>query len=710
MTDGAMDAGEDADEGDEWRAQGDLLLKQRRFAEALALSTRALEQQPDDPAAWAGKARALLGLGRLAEALAAAEQALALDPSLIRAWDLKGAILSKMGRPDEALVCLDRAIELEPDLAGRWNAKGYLLMRRAHYDDALACYDHALQLGPDHALAAAYRAHILFRLGRIADALPAYDRALELGATGRALWYGKGMTLRRLRRSDEEALACFDRALELAPDDDVVAWERAAALYRLHRDEEALAAYDLVVKLAPLPEKLARLHHWRGMTLHRLHRNEEALAAYDQALALEDRHPDWWRERGRASFELRRYDESLANAERAIALDANNPDGWFLKGGALYHLGRYQEALAAYEHTLQLAPTSAFVRWNMGETLNALRRYEEAGDAFAEAARLRPDDTALQRRYRAVMLPIRRTTTDQRLKLRDGRWLGYLDYGDPGGVPIICCHGAPGSRLSFFCDPNLLLDLHLRLIVPDRPGYGLSNFQRRRRLLDWPGDVEQLADHLRLERFALLGVSAGGPHAAACAYAIPHRLTRVGLVSSAAPRQFAPLRLLRPRERISNIITRYLPWPLQWALYSSTLWLLRKSPAFLVRAVSERTIPADKTAIGAADLGEWPGTLPPAIHEEVLEPFRHGAGGHAWDVRICARSWRFRPDAIRDVAVYLWHGGRDQLVPVSAARALAAAIPGCRATFYPDEGHDLREHTREIFTVLAADERRATAG
>ena len=44
MTDGAMDAGEDADEGDEWRAQGDLLLKQRRFAEALALSTRALEQ------------------------------------------------------------------------------------------------------------------------------------------------------------------------------------------------------------------------------------------------------------------------------------------------------------------------------------------------------------------------------------------------------------------------------------------------------------------------------------------------------------------------------------------------------------------------------------------------------------------------------------------------------------------------------------------
>jgi pimeloyl-ACP methyl ester carboxylesterase len=101
-----------------------------------------------------------------------------------------------------------------------------------------------------------------------------------------------------------------------------------------------------------------------------------------------------------------------------------------------------------------------------------------------------------------------------------------------------------------------------------------------------------------------------------------------------------------------------------------------------------------------------PGTLPPAIREEVLEPFRRGAQGHAWDVRLCAHRWRFRPDAIRDLPVYLWHGERDQLVPVAAVRALVAAIPGCRATFYPADGHDLREHMREILTALAADERR----
>ena len=107
----------------------------------------------------------------------------------------------------------------------------------------------------------------------------------------------------------------------------------------------------------------------------------------------------------------------------------------------------------------------------------------------------------------------------------------------------------------------MLKDLHIRAIVPDRPGYGLSDFQRHRRLLDWPADVEQLADHLGLERFAVLGVSGGGPHAAACAYAIPHRLTRVGLVSSAAPLELAPLRTRLPIERLSNFTARYFPWP-----------------------------------------------------------------------------------------------------------------------------------------------------
>jgi len=106
----------------------------------------------------------------------------------------------------------------------------------------------------------------------------------------------------------------------------------------------------------------------------------------------------------------------------------------------------------------------------------------------------------------------------------------------------------------------------------------------------------------------------------------------------------------------------------------------------------------------AAKSLEYPsGPLAPVIREQVLEPYRQGARGHAWDIRVCDHPWEFRPGAIQGVEVHLWHGELDPIVPVSAARALAAAIPGCRATFYRDEGHDTYgRHMREILTALIA--------
>jgi pimeloyl-ACP methyl ester carboxylesterase len=88
----------------------------------------------------------------------------------------------------------------------------------------------------------------------------------------------------------------------------------------------------------------------------------------------------------------------------------------------------------------------------------------------------------------------------------------------------------------------------------------------------------------------------------------------------------------------------------------------------------------------------------------VLEPFRQGVRGFAWDVRTCAHPWGFHPDAIHGVAVYLWHGEQDAVVSIAAARALATAIPDCQATFYPNETHDITAHMREMLTTLVARE------
>jgi pimeloyl-ACP methyl ester carboxylesterase len=82
-------------------------------------------------------------------------------------------------------------------------------------------------------------------------------------------------------------------------------------------------------------------------------------------------------------------------------------------------------------------------------------------------------------------------------------------------------HGHPGSRLEARFLAKAADRAGVRLVGVDRPGMGLSTYQSRRRVMDWPGDVAQLADHLKLGRFAVVGFSGGGLYSLACAYGLP---------------------------------------------------------------------------------------------------------------------------------------------------------------------------------------------
>src|SRR4029077_16193734 len=70
---------------------------------------------------------------------------------------------------------------------------------------------------------------------------------------------------------------------------------------------------------------------------------------------------------------------------------------------------------------------------------------------------------------------------------------------------------------------------------PDRPGLGLSSYRPDRTILNWADDVAELADALGLDKFLVAGVSGGGPHSLATAYALPDRVTKAGVISGAAP-------------------------------------------------------------------------------------------------------------------------------------------------------------------------------
>src|SRR5947209_1948660 len=119
----------------------------------------------------------------------------------------------------------------------------------------------------------------------------------------------------------------------------------------------------------------------------------------------------------------------------------------------------------------------------------------------------------------------------------DGRRLAYAETGDLEGAPVFAFHGIPGSRSDFerLFGKDELAGSGVRVIGIDRPGFGASGFQQNRRFQDWPADVATVADHLGIDRFAVLGYSAGGPYVIACARELPDRLTFAGIVSGVGP-------------------------------------------------------------------------------------------------------------------------------------------------------------------------------
>lgn len=266
--------------------------------------------------------------------------------------------------------------------------------------------------------------------------------------------------------------------------------------------------------------------------------------------------------------------------------------------------------------------------------------------------------------------------TNLTLTLRDGRTLGYAQYGDPSGQPVFFFHGSAGSRLEHPADVSAL---GARLICADRPGHGLSDFQPERKLLDWPDDVSQLANHLGINRFYVLGWSAGGPHALACAYQLPERVLASAVAAGPGPmnRPAATKGIEFPGQAFI-FAAQNLPWliGLFRRTARSTIW----GDPEKARQQLLSAIPDDEKAhmLQSGNLDMW--------FTDVREGYRQGWQGVARDDIIIMQDWEFDIADIK-VRVDIWHGEQDRNVPVVSGEYLRDRIPHNRATFLPGEGH-----------------------
>lgn len=285
----------------------------------------------------------------------------------------------------------------------------------------------------------------------------------------------------------------------------------------------------------------------------------------------------------------------------------------------------------------------------------------------------------------------------QQFTLPDGGILTWREYGDPAGTPVFFFHGWPGESHQGALIHEAAREKGVRLISPNRPGIGGSSRQPGRNLLDWPPMVTALADHLKIDRFRVLGLSGGGPYALACAWALGrHRVPACATVCGALPGAPGPdRRRLSPIYQLMLGTHDHAPWLLQGALIPLVRAGRIPPPRPLLRLALLALGPRDRTALLEKDafLLYFPG---------FQNAMRSGMRGLWDDGHPYASRWPFDPAAIT-VPLVVWHGTQDRNFDCRGAARLAAAVPG--AQYHEvEEGHYsiLRNCARPILDSLLA--------
>ena len=263
---------------------------------------------------------------------------------------------------------------------------------------------------------------------------------------------------------------------------------------------------------------------------------------------------------------------------------------------------------------------------------------------------------------------------DSSMLLADGRTLAFTDAGAPGGLPVFYFHGAPGGRLDVAWMGDAFEKAGVRVVSADRPGYGGSSPSRRRSMSDWSRDIAVLADHLDIDRFAVMGLSSGGPYVAACAALLADRVVAAASVAgvtdmgwSAAYDEFPDdaektimqigdedKALAWCEDRYGTDGARFFDAPLDLSPPDTALFT---NEAFMT-----------------------------AIMPTFAEAFRQGVGGFAQDITVQGRGWPFDVVSIT-CQMRVYHGEQDTLVPVSHGRHTAEMIEGSTLVLLPEHGH-----------------------
>lgn len=264
--------------------------------------------------------------------------------------------------------------------------------------------------------------------------------------------------------------------------------------------------------------------------------------------------------------------------------------------------------------------------------------------------------------------------------LPGGRKVNFAEYGSPAGRPMLVLHGTPGSRLKFAVAAAAAEARGLRLISPDRWGYGGTPAHPLPSLSAYAADTAALLDALDIDRIGVMGISGGGPFAAGIAARLGARITCAALVAPVGEIVGSGLSRhdLQLMHRFAFRVLPRVPGAVR-VLFEPLRALTMVAPSAGAIVATARAAPADRRLMKDRELRK-------SLGEAFAVGLMGGTQGPVVDLGLFSRPWDVDVGKIT-CSTRVWIGSADRNVPIKAAMSLAQRIPGARLTVLADEGH-----------------------
>lgn len=267
---------------------------------------------------------------------------------------------------------------------------------------------------------------------------------------------------------------------------------------------------------------------------------------------------------------------------------------------------------------------------------------------------------------------------------------------------LVFHHGTPGMALPWRPLEAAAAAEGLRLVCATRPGYTGSDRHQGRTVADAATDVEELLEHLGVERLVTAGWSGGGPHALACGALLGERCAGVATIGGVAPYGVDGLDWLAgmgPENREEMGLALEGGRGLMSFLEAAAR-VLRDIDAPGVAAAMGGLVSEPDRACLHGEFAEYCAAL-------LARSVASGVEGWCDDDRAFVRPWGFDLAAIR-CPVTVWRAEADLMVPPAHGDWLASHIPGATGALVQGEGHlSLLAHRIGEIVAALADQARA---